>query len=268
MGSHKAAEQIRVALQRRTILGHVISGVSDRTALIDYVSDSRSTVYRALDELVENGLLTEQHGNYTPTSLGSLIYNEVTNLHENTDSLNQAEPLLDAINTDLLDIRLFSDASVCIPSRYSPDQPLRALSTHVDNSTKIKVLSPTLPSQFLSSMTTHLYDVMSELIVESEAISMHQSDLTTPQQTHPLIHATDVYTTDSQIPFGLFISNSPKQEVCVVVYNRGRLCGTIRNTTQCAYQWAKNAYQSYKKKSDSLSETTLEDAISTDTSVN
>lgn len=92
MGRENAIEQLRLLLQRYDFIAHLITGTTDRTVLTDQVKFSRSTVYRALDDLADAGLLIEEHGHYTPTTHCRLLYKEITTLTETATTINQSPP--------------------------------------------------------------------------------------------------------------------------------------------------------------------------------
>lgn len=251
MSGSPEINQLHLLLQRRDIMDHIVSGTTKRTELVHEVADSRSTVYRALDSLEEQGLVDDEHGNYSPTPLGKLLFQEVNRLCETSREINNTKPLLDSIPTKSLDPRIFSDAEVRISDRYSPDEHLGPLFEAMSLSDSIRVLLPTLTRRLAEQINSiHSVDDI-ELILERKVIERFRSldDNQIPFQD--IFNAATVITIDKHIPVGVIIISGRCPQTTLLAFRNGQIQGAIYNSSQHASIWAKAYYDQFREIADS-----------------
>ena len=241
--------QLQLLLQRKEIMKHVVSGVTDRTQLVNYIGDSRSTVYRALDDLAEEGLLVEKRGNYSPTPLAEILFEEVIDLHEMSTTVNKAEAIIQSMDGEDLVPHLFQDASVTLPTRYAPNKPFSAVSEFASGKSTLRVLIPGFIPQVITALSDHMAEAEVEVVVEEDSLATLERKSAVRAELGPLIERKGIRTTSSEIPFILLVTDRSSPSTCLVGYDNGRILGTIETTAPKAYQWATDLYMSHHSSS-------------------
>lgn len=89
------------------MLERIVAGSTDRRELVRELDESRTTVYRGLEQLEELDLVVETNGVYAPTTFGRLVFDLFDGLGRTIDTLRDAEELLESVPEGSMDLAPF-----------------------------------------------------------------------------------------------------------------------------------------------------------------
>lgn len=200
---------------------------------------SRSTIYRALDELQARELVYRDDGEYHPTPFGVLVYQEYQRC---VDTVRALQELRTSVGTlppaKLFDPVMLVDAEIGAATEENPGQPLWCLKALLEKASSVRFTTPTHSWQVLGILDDQLHAGMfAELILDESNVESRTKEVlahgrceTTHRTTKP--------------PFVLAIVDEPALEVGVVILDDvGRPEATICNDTRAAFGWAESVYR-------------------------
>jgi len=252
MPGSKSKNKLQLLLDRLDIMSYVIDGFSDRTELVDEVDDSRSTVYRALNDLDEQNLIYENHGNYKPTPTGRILFKEVKRVDKLKRAVNEASPLINNLPADLLDPRVFVNATTTRSSRHSTEKHLNPIINILKDSRELYLLLPTLNHRVSEELVSHAPDMDVELIIESEFINKYMEHGNNSIEFQRICEESSVLSVNRRVPLGIAISESESNRMCIVVFHDGWIEGIISCNSEYACTWGKNMYEEFRSGATSL----------------
>lgn len=247
--SPDSVQIITLLLRRERLISKLLEGVTDRRTLAQELPESRSTIYRSLESLTEEGLLSETAGHYSVTTYGRLLFTAISEFQEIVDGLQSANSLLKDVPPNNVDFRFIANADLTASKRCAPMQPIYSIIDDIAVGKPLKILLPVVHPQIIDAITRaqeNESDV--EIILESEGwshIKTNQDDewIGRFDQDH-----ISVYQIDDEIPYGLILQGTPTEYGRVILYDSlGNLRGVIRNDSVRALRWAENVYQQYSK---------------------
>lgn len=249
MATAEIEQAVTLLSRRKPLLDLLIDGTTDRRALTERLPESRSTIYRCLDQLEQYGLVTEAAGKYTLTTYGHLLAHEFQQFERVAEDLRDARELITQVPTEAISSRVVDDAEIVVPERHAPTEPLDMIVTCLQKAESLKGFSPVVLPQFVASIHSQLYDdtLHAELILERVGVSyLHK------EYPAELEEATDsknvvLFQTEQELPYGLILVEGARQEVCVALYGEfGNLRGAIRNDSVDAIEWGNEVYQKHR----------------------
>lgn len=255
------SDRLRMLVQRRELLVDVSDGVTDRRELASRAEDSQSTVYRALKDLSEVGLLVERHGEYEPTALCEYLFGRVHAIHAAATVLDDIDGLSDAPGLDLVDPCVFEGATVTTAERHAPGRPLEPVIRLLARCEELVGFTPVVFPQLASEIAAPGPDVDLELLVEPESLHDPPVRISNHADRAEALSATDVGVVEDRLPFGLFASTSPTVECCIVFLQDGLPFATLHSATDDAGEWALDLYDEYRHASTSLDPATSDGPV-------
>lgn len=248
----RASDLIEVLSRRGYILDRIVAGVTDRTALKDEFEESRSTVYRGLEQLVDHELVREETGNYVPTSYGRRVLELYGEFESGLEELTVSRDLLAELeDSHLLNMALLEGADVVRPDRHAPYDSLDHLDELVQEASHVKTFTPVLLPRYFEIFQAQLNHgaVSVEAVLERRAIEYVQGEWAGDVVGACAGDASSLYETDDQLPFGLLVVTEPEPETCVVVHGEdGNLKGLISNDTEAAMEWGLDIYAEFSER--------------------
>ena len=88
---------LKTLARRREYLETLAEGPQSKPDLVETLEDSRSTVDRAINELVEGGFVERQTEGYVPTQSGRLVLARYQSFLGDTEAIVEAQPVVDAV---------------------------------------------------------------------------------------------------------------------------------------------------------------------------
>ena len=231
--------------KRSHILQHVIEGTTVRSNIQRRCEESRSTVYRALEQLTEYGLLVERSREYEPTALGRRLFSEYERYRARTTDVLSGADILDSLPKSSVPNEVLIDADVVRPNRYSTTTPLAHLVDALDAATTVEWYSPVLRPRYVELWTDLAVDESTRilLLLQSEAMAHLEREVPDARDALANETRTRLESNESDLPFCLVVTDGPTPETLLVVHDeRGTLRGTVRNATDSAVEWAHDTF--------------------------
>jgi len=257
MARDETREVLRLLVRREGIMERIIDGVRDRRALKDELDQSRSTVYRGLDQLQEAGLVTERAGVYRPTLYGELVYDVFETSATRVEAYSKADDMLASLEgMDDVPLELLSDGEL-IPVRPSTRlAPTQAYHDVIRGADRIEILSPVPFPKCVKLLHERIIEdgLETTAIVEQQVID-YLRDNWDAQLEEALAHGTlDIRITEDRLSFGLTIQPSPNPTVCLSVYDdAGSFKGLVRAESEQVSEWARSVYDSHERTATAVS---------------
>lgn len=237
---------IEVLFRRHEILRSLLNAPKERHVLVDYLDDSKSTVYKGVSQLRESGLIELTSDGLRPTLFGIVAlerYDELARTADFGDLLADLPP--GAIEPSAL-----VGAEVVTPNKTAVDRHLIRLETLLRNAETIRGFSPAVSPDYVSIL--HQRIVNDELTAEFVLTEEIVADL---RQEYPSI-ADDIidtenatlYQTEKALPFTLLIITSAGEtEIGIELGKEGLAAGVIINDIPDSLRWAETTYEQYRR---------------------
>ena len=235
-------ERLRLLLQRRELMQRVVDGTTDRRELAAESDRSQSTVYRALNQLEDVGILTEQNGYYDATPVGTRLFTRVQQLHAEAAVLERVSDTAPVSSLDGLDPCVLREASIAERRRHDPLEPLEPVAEIFERNDEVFAATPIL----LPAFEQFELEAMTEVVVERAALDASPELLSEDREPVPEY----VGVTEREVPFVFVVAESDQPECCVVVLDNGSPCTSLYNTSCDAVQWTKSRYKLFREESE------------------
>ena len=249
-GDDERGRRFRETLARRERVLDALAGrPSDQRDLRNALDASRSTVYKALRELADAGLVRQaDDGRYRLTQYGSLVHRRHSAYVARIDRLEAARRVVEALPADLLvPLALAERGRPVSASSHAPERPLDRLDTEANLSSDYRVLSPIAVPRFLPDIHERVErgDLVVELLVASDAVEyLYEYDrLDEALGTDGF----ELLTTDEPFEFGLFVCEDRERTALFAYGSRGGVRGMLLGDAAEAYRWADRTYRRYRE---------------------
>lgn len=241
--------RIREVLTRRNdALAALVADRLAKPSLVDALDVSRSTVDRAVADLVEVGLVRRVTGGFEATHAGELALAHYRAYTAATDSLGDAIPLLDAIPADAsVGTELLDGASVRLAEPYAPETVLAPVVSKLPETDTLRGFAPVVKTNYVSMLHDAVAagDLSVEIIVEAGTIESLRSVTTAREEVAAFLasDAVDVFETDESLPYALWLLGSPEfQRAGLTVHEAGGVVGVLTNDRPAAVQACRDRY--------------------------
>lgn len=236
---------IEVLSRRHDVLRALRDEPRERRALVDDLAASKSTVYKAVSQLQELGLVAATSEGLRPTQFGVVAADRYEALAGTADTAE----MLAALPPDTIEPEALVGAEAVVPDRQSVDRHLARLQRLFRDADAIRGFSPAVSPEL--SATVGERTVGDELAVElvlPTAIyrHLHRRD---PAGLEASVAADDVtfYRTGEEPRISLFIAESEAgTEVCIGLGEEGRATGLLLNDTAACRRWAAAEFERLK----------------------
>lgn len=245
------SEVFGLLLQRRSLMERVIDGSHDRRRLKDELDQSRSTVYRGLDQLESAGLVTERAGVYEATLYGRLVYEAFEDSIARVEEYAQAGDMLASLESiDDVPVDVLTDGELVPVRRSTRLAPTQAYHEVLRGADRIDIMSPVPFPKCVKLLHERIVEdgLETTAIVEEQVIDYLRGDWDRQLREALDGRRLDIKVTDSVLPFGLTIEHEPAPQVCLSVYDaQGSFKGLVRCESESAYEWARSVYRSFER---------------------
>lgn len=230
------------------MLDHLRDGPLAKRDLLDRVSASRSTVDRAIEELIEHDLVRELPGGYEATLAGVLALKRSRAFERDDDAIAAAAPALEPLWKESdVDIGFLRDAEVSLVAEADGMRRLAALDSAIRNAGEIRALFPQIarPEQLetLDARASAGADI--DLVVSSSLFETLAS--TFPGWLRDVGLAGNGRLSTGPVPeYGLVVCGAgDEREAFLLTYDDGRLHGVLHNDG-AAIEWAVGRFESVR----------------------
>lgn len=150
-----------IVARRRECLDHLTGEWMTKPELVEVASASRSTIDRAIDDLLANGLVEREGSRYATTVTGELVLTEFDDYRQRLADLDRAEPVLSALPSAVeVDPEILRGADVHVTKPFAPAYPIRRSVEIVERADRMRGYGPVVLPQYV--------DVLREAIIEND----------------------------------------------------------------------------------------------------
>ncbi len=235
--------------KRAPLLEHLADTPRDQRDLRDEIGVSRSTVYKALQELSNAGLVTDENGTYTLTGFGRLAWQRHDEYLARLSRLDTAGRLLETLpKSQPFPASLFERGRIIVPGRHAPERPLDRLSESGERADRLRVVSPSGMPRFLADIHANVEagEQTATLVVETDACSR----LRTGYDRFDAAAAADgleLRHVDTELPFAIVLFDD--DEIGLFGYDSGVLIGAVFASDDDALVWGNRVFDRFVERS-------------------
>lgn len=252
-------ERLRdIFAKRYEIVASLTEGAKTKPELVEELDHSRSTINRAIDELLDVGCVepTETAGRrFGLTVSGKIAFQLHREYRIDTNRLKTNSDLLNAIPSgEPLDKAFLSDAEVH-SSAHTPDTAIRPGIELLKESDKMIGTAPVVQQGYFEALSEKLHegDFELELVIESDLHDTIKQNYGKEFDVLADFDAVEVYVTAELPPYALWLTESPHSvDVGITIYDEGGVKGTIVNDTDSAISWVRGQYAQYRESSSRI----------------
>lgn len=257
----RPGEILSVINKRQDVMTRIFDGVRDRRTLKDELDQSRSTVYRALEELAEAGLVTESSRTYEPTMFGRLVFAEYEQCIEQIEAYDDAAGMVRSIEAVEEIPEWVLARSELIPAlRPNPRAAVQTtIHDTIREASEVRVLSPVVRPRSLELLYERLHDgtLRADVVLEREVLSHLETKWRRRFEPYLESNELSVRLTDRTLPFGVVLGDQPT--ACFTIYDTsGRFEGIVRSESTDIVDWADETFEEWRDRSKHI--TTFEGA--------
>jgi len=257
--SDASGDRIRaVVAKRHDVLAALAADGWRKPALVDEVDVSRSTLDRAVDELVEAGLAERADGTYRATGPGRTALAAYRDYVDLTDTIATAGPILAAKPPEAsLDAAMFSGADVQLAEPHAPESALTETAEALREADVVRGFAPVIKSSYASLLRSEVaeHGLAVEMIVERAARRSLADIADTREELAALLTADEVSVleTDADLPYALWLmSGADTERAGVTMHDAGGIVGVVTNDSPDAVEWCRGQYESVRDDADPL----------------
>lgn len=247
-----ADELIEVLSRRHDILRSLLDTPKERHVLVDYLNDSKSTVYKGVSQLQELGLIESTSEGLQPTLFGIVALERYDELAR-TAGLGE---LLADLPPEAIAPSALVGAEAVLPDSRSVERHLIRGKTMLRNAESIRGFSPAISPEYVSLLHQRIVnDSVSVELVLTEEIATHlwQEYAAVVEDVLSAKNVT-LYRTESELPFTLLlVSSTDSTEFCIELGEVGLATGLIINDITNGLRWAETVYEREKRTAERIS---------------
>jgi len=258
-------QRVRDVLRKR---GDVLAALStdrlDKRELGDAVGVSRSTVDRAVTDLIETGLAQQVDGRFEATHAGQLALETHRAYRDTTDTLGAAEPLLAAIPDDApVSSDILDSGTVTYADPALPETALSEVLSRLPEADTLRGFAPVVKTNYVSMLEDAVIEegLAVEIVVTAETIDSLRSSAPARAEVAEFFAAdtVEVFVTEESLPYALWLLNGPSlAHAGVTVHEGGAVVGVLSNDRPEAVANYRDQYESIRERATPLAADALE----------
>ncbi|WP_276271221.1 helix-turn-helix transcriptional regulator [Haloarcula litorea] len=252
-----------IVRKRSDVLDSLAAGPADKPALVDRVGVSRSTVDRAVDSLVEAGLIRRRDGRYHVTEQGRLALTTYEEYVERTDALAAAGPVLAGLPGDVsVDRRLVETGTVRIAEPHAPESAITEAVRELEAAQELFVFSPVVKSNYVRPVYEEVAErgLEATLVLEGGATESLASLAEVTGVVESLLAADSfsLYRTERDLPFMLYLMRGAESDaVGITVHEDGGIVGSVTSRDPDAVAWGRELFDEVLEDTDPVPSASL-----------
>lgn len=244
---------IETVVKRAAFLDRLAAGPITKRDLRDELEVSRSTVYKAVRELEDAGIVEQTGDRCRLTLYGRLLVEQYHLFAETVGDVERHEPLLGALPPDCPMITdVLVGAEYVLAERHAPNRPIGRVEELVRRADSVAAMTPVVIPQYIDLYYEQVVEhgTTADIVLESPVVEHLRSDHGDKFAEAIETGRLAVWETGEALPFGLVVS---VDEVLVVVYTEGgELAGLIVNDTDAALDWGREVFHRFRARADHL----------------
>lgn len=238
-----------VLRKRSSLLELLADAPRNQRDLRDELGVSRSTVYKALQELESAGLVAERGSDYALTGFGRLAWQRHDEYIARLHRLDVGRQLIETFPEDRpIPPSVFERGRIIVPGRHAPERPFDRLTEVGTRADRIRVASPSGMPRFLTSLHENVEadEQTATVVVEADAASRLRSEY----EQFAAATAADgleLRRVDGEIPFAVVLFDD--DEIGLFGYDAGVLIGAVFTSDADALRWGERAFERFVDRS-------------------
>ncbi|AKU09358.1 helix-turn-helix transcriptional regulator [Haloferax gibbonsii] len=239
----------RVLAKRFEILQALHEQPQRKPELVESVDCSRSTVDRAITDLLQYECVESHNREYQTTPLGKASLNireeylgKIHDVQHASEILNE-NPNLKEVPTIFL-----RQATVSIADSQFPESALSSSTERLRQSEKMVGLAPVVLKSYIDDVEAAVRETQctAEIIVSEDVLSVlvdYRESFTELIDSGRVV----LLVTDDELPYALWVMEGEDDVVAgITVHQHGGVQGMLMNTAPEAVKWAREQYESFK----------------------
>jgi predicted transcriptional regulator len=252
MSSGDPAPLTTLVQRRGDVLGAIEEEPLAKQDLDRRLDVSRSTIDRAVEELLEAGLVEAADGGYRQTLAGRLALAEHDRLRRGVEGVVDAADLLDTLEDDAgLGTELLAGARVLEATPNATDRPIEALYDVVERASFVRGFGVAIHSRQVDTYHRRFVEegLGGEVVLTASAIEQLLGRYPEGFQDALATDRVAFWETDETFPYSLTLAETPDgPHVGVVVYDGEDVPGCLINDTRAAVEWARERFESVRER--------------------
>lgn len=243
---------ISTVVKRRPFLDTLADGPTAKRDLRDELDLSRSTVYKAVRELEEQGLVAETDEGVGLTLVGRLLADEYRTFETHAAGIHDSAGLLAVLPADApVTVDAVLGAETVLAERHAPTRPVEYIDDLVRRADHVFGATPVVLAQFVDIFHEEIVhgDLTADLVLETPVVEYLRED-----HAERLAEALDtgrlsIERTDESLPFG-FVSSESEGLVLIVYDESGELRGVLLNDSRDAIDWGRRTFRAFRDRAE------------------
>lgn len=243
-------ERLTDILQKRSLLLELLADTPhDQRDLRDKLGVSRSTIYKAIQELTDAGLVTDRDGEYTLTGFGRLAWQRHDEYVARLSRLDTGRRLIETLPDDRrFPPTLFERGRIVVPGRHAPERPLDRLSDAGGNAERLRVVSPSGIPRLLADLHANAEagEQTVRIVVETDALSRLRSSYNRFAEA-VATDGLEIRHLERELEFAIVLFDD--EEIGLFGYDSGALVGAVFASDDGAVRWGERLFDRFVEES-------------------
>lgn len=252
-------EGVRNAVSNRTgLLDALTEDPQTKPELVDQLDNSRSTIDRAVDELLEMDLIAPTSPaahTYGLTQHGRLALDAYLAYCSETDSLGSNRSLLNTLSPDVALSRKFVADATIHRSSNSPDAALQPGTEILEESTTLRGAAPVVSSGYVDTIGSWVQreETTLELVLERDLMETMKQSFANDLKDVLRLDSVEFRIIDEDLPYSIWLMDQPTTTYAgITIYEGGGVRGSLVAEGDRAVEWAESEYESYYEDAEPL----------------
>ncbi|NHX36282.1 MULTISPECIES: LamG-like jellyroll fold domain-containing protein [Halolamina] len=235
---------LHVAQRRSTILDYLRDGPLDKRDLLDRVAASRSTIDRAIEELIDHEMVREVSGGYETTLVGVLALERAREFERDADAIATTAPALTPLwkESDVA-VEFLRGADVSLVAAADGVRLLAALGSAMRTADEIRAVLPRIarPEQLETLYARASAGGETDIVVSQSLFETLSSRF--PEWLRAVALGENGSVSVGTVPgYALVVCRAgDEREAFLLTYDDGRLHAVLRNDGAAA-AWAEERF--------------------------
>lgn len=243
MPTRDASDRLRLVERRETVLRRVGPVATRKRDLVDASSMSRSTVDRAIRELVDAGFVERREDGYARTLTGRLVLDSYDRFADRTEGVVAARNVVGSLDPETaFDAVVLDGATVVEATRPSPHRPLGRLADVVERADRVEAFAPAVFPTQVDTYHRRIVDegMTARVLVAEGVVERLVSDYRTETAEALRTGRLEIRRTEDLPSYSLTVAETDDgPELGVLTYGDNGIDGFVGNDSPEAVEWGR-----------------------------
>lgn len=257
MGSGEGGELRTVLSKRNTVLASLRDSAKTIPTLVDELAFSRSTIDRAIEELMGVGCLEHEDRRYRASAVGRAALQSYRAYLETSDGIQAASPVLEALAPeDPIDQSMLRNAEVYRADPQTPEIGLQRSIELAEEATRFRGYASVFFEEFIDVQLAQLQreEYHTEIIIEKtlhEQLQTHFEDKFSRLTDYDRVR---IILSDRMITYSPWeVVQDTNHYAGMTVYDEGAIKGVIVNDSPAAVNFIRSVLNDLAESGSQLS---------------